>query len=47
MDDNLKRWNLGSIYKLLLSSKLMMTITILLTFAVFGVNKVIMIFDDE
>ena len=36
-DDNFKRLNLGSVYKMLLSSKLMMAITVLVTLAFFGV----------
>ena len=37
-DDNCKRWNLGSVYEMLLSSKLMMAITVLVTLAFFGVT---------
>ena len=43
-DDNLKRWNLGSVYKLLLSLRLMMVITVLVTLAVFGVTFMMIIF---
>ena len=43
-NDNLKRWNLGSVYKLLLSLRLMLVITVLVTLAVFGVTFMMIIF---